>query len=205
MALTDKPLAEPMLSLRAYRGEYGAHSHAHAQVLVGVRGSLQLEVEGHPAFVDPSCGLVIPAGARHGYLADAPAQKPPRDHVLLATLRLLPPRHRQDEMPGTCLWPPSADGRHAKLYIGTMRRSQLCVVPHRGSAISPTGTARKTLQLLRIFFGGMSRPTALLSELLTSLRRRWLNLAARRIFGLNQPVNATNAGACGTRSQGTAS
>jgi len=63
-----------MLSVRAYRGEYGAHSHAHAQVLMGIRGNLQLEVDGHPAFVDPSCGLVIPAGARHGYLAEAPVQ-----------------------------------------------------------------------------------------------------------------------------------
>jgi AraC-like DNA-binding protein len=41
---------------------------------MGMRGSLQLEVDGHPAFVDPSCGLVIPAGARHGYRADSPAQ-----------------------------------------------------------------------------------------------------------------------------------
>jgi len=74
MAHIEQPLAEPTLSVRAYRGEYAAHSHAHAQVLLGLRGSLQLEVSGHPAFVDPSCGLVIPAGARHGYLADAPAQ-----------------------------------------------------------------------------------------------------------------------------------
>lgn len=74
MELIDTTSAEPVLSVRAYRGEYESHSHAHAQVLVGVHGSLQLEVEGHPAFVDPSCGLVIPAGARHGYLAHAPVQ-----------------------------------------------------------------------------------------------------------------------------------
>jgi AraC-like DNA-binding protein len=41
---------------------------------MGMRGSLELEVDGHPAFVDPSCGLVIPAGTRHGYNADSPAQ-----------------------------------------------------------------------------------------------------------------------------------
>jgi len=70
----DTSLSEPLLSVRAYRGEYESHSHAHAQVLVGVRGSLELEVEGHAAFVDPSCGLVVPAGTRHAYLADAPAQ-----------------------------------------------------------------------------------------------------------------------------------
>jgi AraC-like DNA-binding protein len=67
-------LVDPAMSVRAYRGAYDAHSHAHAQVLLGLRGSLQLEVDGRPAFVDPSCGLVIPPGSRHGYLADAPAQ-----------------------------------------------------------------------------------------------------------------------------------
>ena len=68
------PLSDATMSVRAYRGAYDSHSHSHAQVLLGMRGSLQLEVEGHLAFVDPSCGLVIPAGTRHGYLADSPAQ-----------------------------------------------------------------------------------------------------------------------------------
>lgn len=63
-----------MLCMRTYRGAYEAHSHEHAQVLVGVRGSLQLEVDGRPAFVDPSCGLVIPAGSGHEYLAESPVQ-----------------------------------------------------------------------------------------------------------------------------------
>jgi AraC-like DNA-binding protein len=70
----NSPLTDTAISVRAYRGEYGTHHHAHAQVLVGFRGSLQLEVEGRPAFVDPSCGLVIPAGAGHGYLVETPAE-----------------------------------------------------------------------------------------------------------------------------------
>lgn len=74
MASVRPTLADPTLSVRTYRGAYGAHSHAHAQVLVGMRGRLQLEVDGRPAFVDPSCGLVIPAGACHEYLAELPAQ-----------------------------------------------------------------------------------------------------------------------------------
>lgn len=74
MELSDSPFAEPHLSVRAYRGEYGDHRHAHSQVLVGLRGSLQLEVNGHSAFVDSSCGLVIPAGSSHGYLAETTAE-----------------------------------------------------------------------------------------------------------------------------------
>lgn len=64
----------PSLSLRTYRGPYGRHSHGFAQVLAGVRGSLELEVDGRGGFVDVACGLVIPAGAAHGYLAKAPAE-----------------------------------------------------------------------------------------------------------------------------------
>lgn len=64
----------PELSTRHYRGEYLPHEHAHPQVLLGLHGSLQLEVDGHAAFVDASCGLVIPAGARHAYLATSPAE-----------------------------------------------------------------------------------------------------------------------------------
>lgn len=64
-------LVSPALSVRTYRGAYDAHSHEHAQVLVGLQGSLQLEVDGRPAFVDPSCGLVIPAGSGHEYLAES--------------------------------------------------------------------------------------------------------------------------------------
>ena len=74
MGRLDSSIAEPVLTVRAYRGAYESHYHEHAQVLVGLRGSLQLEVNGHAAFVDPTCGLVIPAGASHGYLADSPAE-----------------------------------------------------------------------------------------------------------------------------------
>jgi AraC-like DNA-binding protein len=66
-------LQHPGSSIRRYAGEYGAHAHVHAQVLVGVQGCLQLEVDGHASFVDASCGLVIPAGVAHAYLACAPA------------------------------------------------------------------------------------------------------------------------------------
>src|SRR3954470_1571210 len=59
----------PIASLRRYLGDHGAHAHGHAQVLFGVDGALEVEVEGHAARVDASAGLVVPAGARHGSLS----------------------------------------------------------------------------------------------------------------------------------------
>ncbi|WP_425259574.1 helix-turn-helix domain-containing protein [Rubrivivax sp. RP6-9] len=105
MAAASLSFPDPAVSVRGYLGAYEPHSHAHAQVLLGIGGSLQLEVDGHPAFVDPSCGLVVPAGSRHGYLADSPAKVLVVDcDATRATERLrrfaLPPAWRSE--PGAC-------------------------------------------------------------------------------------------------------
>ena len=55
--------------VRRYNCEGGKHVHDHPQVLFGVDGVLHVEVEGHSAWVDATCGLVIPAGAAHTYCA----------------------------------------------------------------------------------------------------------------------------------------
>jgi len=60
--------------VRHYGSEGGRHAHTHAQVLFGLHGRLQLEVEGRAAWVDASCGLVVPAGASHAYRADGAAR-----------------------------------------------------------------------------------------------------------------------------------
>lgn len=60
---TDTPL------IRRYDREGGKHVHDHPQVLFGVDGVLHVEVEGHSAWVDATCGLVVPAGATHTYCA----------------------------------------------------------------------------------------------------------------------------------------
>ena len=65
------PLLTADYSQRRYAGEQQAHSHGHVQLLYALAGRMELEVEGKPAFVDTASGVVIPAGARHSYLAQA--------------------------------------------------------------------------------------------------------------------------------------
>lgn len=84
-------------SLRRYTGEYGAHEHDHAQVLVGLSGRLELELDGRAAYVDASCGLIVPAGVAHGYLAQSPARvlviESPVRAGLARVRRFAPPSH----------------------------------------------------------------------------------------------------------------
>ena len=62
-------------SIRHYCGEHAAHVHdGHAQLLYALTGCMELEVNGRSSFVDTACGLLIPAGSRHGYLAPVGAQ-----------------------------------------------------------------------------------------------------------------------------------
>ena len=60
--------------VRCYDRIGDTHAHAHAQVLFGLKGALQVEVNGHSAWVDATCGLVVPAGTTHAYCAEGTAQ-----------------------------------------------------------------------------------------------------------------------------------
>ncbi|MGB9092039.1 MAG: AraC family transcriptional regulator [Pseudomonas farsensis] len=55
----------PLLSLRHYRDELIAHSHEHPQLVFGLRGRLDFEVQGHGARIDQQGLIVVPAGAHH--------------------------------------------------------------------------------------------------------------------------------------------
>ena len=77
-------LLHPVASQRRYAGDYDAHAHDHLQLLFGLSGRLELELNGRPAQVEPGVALVVPPGTAHGYRArraalalviDAPPQR----------------------------------------------------------------------------------------------------------------------------------
>lgn len=55
------------LSLRQYGASHGSHSHDHFQILLGLHGALDLEVEGRGLRVAPGRGCVIAPGDRHDF------------------------------------------------------------------------------------------------------------------------------------------
>ncbi len=59
--------APEQLSLRHYGAAHGSHAHDHFQVLVGVAGVLELEVEGRGRRVGAGDGLVVAPGERHDF------------------------------------------------------------------------------------------------------------------------------------------
>ena len=118
------PLAFPVASQRRYAGDYESHAHEHVQVLFGLSGSLELEVDGRAARVEPGVALVLPPGAAHGYRADRAA---------LALVIDAPPRRQLSRVRSLAI-----DGRRL------LGRSDLCGVLDE-LASAPRALARRTL------------------------------------------------------------
>lgn len=57
------------LSLRQYGASHGSHAHEHFQVLLGLEGVLELEVQGRGQRVAAGEGCVIPPGELHDFEA----------------------------------------------------------------------------------------------------------------------------------------
>lgn len=62
-------IAHDVLSVRHYGASPGSHAHTHSQVLIGLGGMLELEVEGRGRRVSAGAGLVIAPGERHDFEA----------------------------------------------------------------------------------------------------------------------------------------
>lgn len=68
------PAALVPLSVRDYGASHGSHDHGHFQVLVGLRGVLELEVAGRGHCLGVGHGFVVPPGERHDFESKRGAQ-----------------------------------------------------------------------------------------------------------------------------------
>ena len=89
--------ARDSLSLRAYGASHGSHSHGHHQLLVGLEGVLELEVEGRGTRVGPGDALLVPPGERHDFASAGGSHclVLDSDHPLWSGCGTLPHRPRQ--------------------------------------------------------------------------------------------------------------
>ena len=103
-------------SIRHYCGEHAAHVHdGHAQLLYALAGRMELEVDGRSSFVDTACGLLIPAGSRHGYLAPPGAQMLVMDVAGMADHAL--DRVRRFQVPAAARCAPTQMGADQRLQL----------------------------------------------------------------------------------------
>lgn len=103
--LTDnRPMSHnpaPTLTVRSYDTSPGSHAHDHFQILWGLDGRLELEVEGRSAVVPTGGGLVIAPGQRHDFEARGVSRclvLDTADASWLARQRIAPPPAAMDAL-----------------------------------------------------------------------------------------------------------
>ncbi|MCY1346036.1 hypothetical protein D9M69_321110 [compost metagenome] len=104
----------PLVEHRRYRGQPDGHQHRYHQLLFGLAGATELEIDGHVYRVDARTGLIVPAGSHHEFLGfdgnlQLVADFPARSAAACARWRRgAPPRPRTVRMPTGSLprhWP----------------------------------------------------------------------------------------------------
>jgi AraC-like DNA-binding protein len=80
-------MAAGTLTLRHYGASHGSHAHDHFQVLIGLDGVLELEVDGRGRRIAAGDGCVIPPGERHDFSVDGRSQCLVLDSTLSAWQR----------------------------------------------------------------------------------------------------------------------
>lgn len=55
------------VELRSYAGETRAHAHDHHQVVIPIRGAMEIEVDGKGGRLERGSRVFVPAGARHAF------------------------------------------------------------------------------------------------------------------------------------------
>lgn len=60
--------ASPLVEQRRYRPQPDGHQHGYHQLLFGLAGATELEIDGHAYRVDDRTGLIVPAGSHHEFL-----------------------------------------------------------------------------------------------------------------------------------------
>jgi AraC-like DNA-binding protein len=68
------PAAQDVLSVRSYGASHGSHDHDHFQILIGLHGTLELEVSGRGRRIAAGDGCVVPPGERHDFEARSGAR-----------------------------------------------------------------------------------------------------------------------------------
>jgi AraC-like DNA-binding protein len=162
-------LAHPVASVRRYAGEHQSHAHVHAQVLYALEGRMELEVAGRAAFVDTACGLVVPAGTAHGFLAR------PGTRIFVIDA---PPHAATDRVRRFAV-PPGA--RHAcdpAAHLALLLQAPR-VLARRGLDLAALQADWPTARMARLFHLSAPRFHARLAELTGATPQAWLR--ARRL------------------------